>query len=92
MKYLSIDGLLLANKTIGGTDKLIISFIWNLQKGNKSFYGTHPYLADVLGIRYEFLEKRFNKLIQVGLLHATNNGIELSETIEQVAAKDWKLA
>lgn len=92
MKYLSIDGDLLANKSIGGTDKLIISFIWNLQKGNKSFYGTHIYLADVLGIRYEFLEKRFQKLLQVNLLHTTPNGIELTYSISETAEKDWKLA
>lgn len=92
MKYLAIDGELLANKTIGGTDKLIISFIWNLEKGGKSFYGTHIYMADTLGIRYDFFEKRFTKMLQVGLLYAANDGIRLKFPIDQTATMDWKLA
>jgi len=92
MKYLAIDGRLLENKTIGSTDKLIIAFISNLEKGGKAFYGTHIYMSEVLGIRYEYFEKRFTKLLQVGVLYASDDGIRLKYGLDATADMEWKLA
>lgn len=91
MKYLSIDGELLQNKTIGPAQKLIISFIGNLNKGGKKYYGTHLYLAQTLGIRYDHLEKQMALLLKAGVLEVTEEGIELSLSIAQIADRQWQL-
>lgn len=91
MKYLSIDGGILSNKTIPPTCKLIISYIANLQKGGKAFYGTYSYMSEVLGIRYDYFEKNMEKLLQADILHASKEGIVLGLLIDTIAERQWKL-
>lgn len=91
MKYLSIDGELLGNNTIGPAQKIIISFIGNLNKGGKKYYGTHLYLAQTLGIRYDHVEKTMATLLKAGILNVSEEGIELDMPIAQIADRKWQL-
>jgi hypothetical protein len=89
MKYLSIDGELLKNKTIPAASKLIISFMINLRKGGKCFYGTHAYLSETLGIRYEYLEKCMSALLKSGILKVTDEGITCIMNWEVICSQTW---
>lgn len=91
LKYLSIDGGILANKTIPPASKLIISYISNLQKGGKCFYGTHSYMSETLGIRFDFFEKQFDNLIDEGILAVTKEGVTLGFLLDTIAERTWKL-
>jgi DNA-binding IscR family transcriptional regulator len=57
----------------------------NLEKGGKAFYGTHAYLSDTLGIRYEYLEKCMTNLLKQGLLQVTEEGIKPGRLINFIA-------
>lgn len=59
MKFLSINGDLLANTHLNPTDKLIVSFLYNLGQGGKAFFGSFEYLGREFGLNSEYIEKRF---------------------------------
>jgi hypothetical protein len=91
MKYLAIDGGILVNKTIPPTDKLILAYVSNLNKADKFFYGTYAYMAETLGIRYSYFEVRIEKLLEVGLLKQTKEGMQLGFPLHIIAEKSWLL-
>lgn len=91
LKYLSIDGGILSNKTIPPTCKLIISYISNLQKGGRAFYGTYSYMSEQLGIRYDYFEKNMTKLLECDILHSSKEGIVLGLLLDTISERQWKL-
>jgi hypothetical protein len=91
LKYLSIDGGILSNKSIPPTCKLIISYIANLQKGGKAFYGTYAYMSETLGIRFDYFEKNMTKLLEADILVASKEGITLGLLLDTIAERTWKL-
>lgn len=91
LKYLSIDGGILANKTIPPVAKIIISYVSNLNKGDKYFYGTRSYMAETLGIRFDFLDKTLDKMLDLGVLQVTTQGIGLGHPLYFIAEANWKL-
>lgn len=91
LKYLAIDGGILANKSIPPTSKLIISYIANLQKADKYFYGTYAYMSETLGIRYDYFEKQMGKLLEADILHSTKEGITLGLLLDTISERTWKL-
>jgi hypothetical protein len=78
MNFLLIDGKLLKNQVFMAVDKLILSYIFNLKKANKKFFGTVQYLAAELGTKEELLSKRINILVDKGILERTVDGITLA--------------
>ena len=71
MKFLTIDGGLLSNTHLNPTDKIILSILYNLSKGQKKFFGSFAYLAKEIGLSEEYVEKRFtflekNKIVKKG--------------------------
>ena len=90
MKYLSIDGGILSNKSIPPTAKLMIAYISNLGKSQKYFYGTHAYMSETLGIRFDYFEKVFDKLLEADILHVHKEGVGLGLLIETIAERTWK--
>lgn len=89
MKFLLIDGELLVNKSLTPTDKMIISYINNLSRSGKCFYGTHAFLSDQLGVRYDYLENRLTKLLEADILLASKEGITLKLPFWEICSTDW---
>lgn len=92
MKFLIIDGKLLKNKTFLMADKVLLSYIFNLQKAGKKFFGTINYLSDELGSSEESLEKRINFLIERGVLRRCADGIELTLEYEDLINYQYEKA
>jgi len=91
LKYLSIDGGVLSNKTIPPTCKIMIAYIGNLQKANKYFFGTHAYMSETLGIRFDYFEKQMSKLLEQKIFIVTDHGITLGFDTDHIAETEWKL-
>jgi len=73
-----IDGELLKNEVLKPTDKLILSYIYNLEKSGNKFFGAVPFLQKEFGMSAEYLKKRFNQLLTWGILRADEQGIYLN--------------
>lgn len=84
MKFLVIDGELLANETFKPTDKLILSYMYNLEKGGKKFFGGEHFIGKELGLKTEFIKKRMNQLNNWGLIQASESCIILSKSWEYI--------
>jgi hypothetical protein len=91
MKFLLIDGNLLVNKSLTPADKMIISYVNNLACSGKCFYGTYAFLCDQLGIRYDYLEKRLNALLEVGILVSSKEGITLKLPFWEICQNEFKI-
>jgi hypothetical protein len=74
MKFLAIDGDLLKNTSLNPTDKLICSFLFNLSKAGKGYWGSYEYLSGEFGLRTDYLEQRFIFLEQKGIIHKNEVG------------------
>jgi len=84
MNFLTISGELLKNTTLRADDKLILSYIYNLKKAGKTFFGSTEYLSKELGMKKSNLEKRFETMEKFGLLKKTGNGITLQPDWDDV--------
>jgi biotin operon repressor len=84
MNYLVIDGKLLKNKTWTMADKVLLSYIFNLKKAGKKFFGTANYLSSELGASEEALTKRINHLISQNILTRNADGITLAISFEEL--------
>lgn len=80
MKYLIIDGEILKNPIFKPTDKLILSYMYNLEKSGNNFYGALPFLSQEFGLPLEFMKKRINQLFEWGIIRADEKGIYLNKT------------
>jgi len=77
MKFLMIEGGLLRNKNFSPASKLVISYLFNLGKSGKCYFGNYQYLADVLGIEYDFFSKCIAGLLAEGMIVQTSDGLTL---------------
>jgi len=91
MKFLLIDGELLVNKSLTPTDKMIISYMNNLSRSGKCFYGTRAFLCDQLGVNYDYLEKRLTKLLEHDILLSSKEGITLKLPFWEICSKEWHI-
>lgn len=82
MKFLMIDGSLLSNKDLSSASKLIISYLNNLGKAGKSYFGGLDYLADQLGLDIQTLAKIIHDGCNRGLLKQESDGLKLNHPIE----------
>lgn len=78
MKFLIIDGALMRNKVITAPGKLIISYIYNLERAGKCYFGGVEYLADVLGLSLETTSQYLHGYFKHGLLRQDTDGIRLN--------------
>jgi len=78
MKFIIIDGALLRNKSLVPGGKLIISYLSNLQKAGKCYYGGFEYLSDVLGLSLEVTTKICQSYFKRGLIKQDSDGIRLT--------------
>lgn len=90
MNFLIIDGKLLKNKVFTAADKVLLSYIFNLKKAGKKFFGTMNYLSSELGAPEELLSKRINFLIEKGVLYRSHDGIQLALEYDELI--DFQLA
>jgi DNA-binding Lrp family transcriptional regulator len=81
MKFLMINGRLLANPVFTATDKLILSFLINLSSQNKRFFGSHNWLSSELGIPEESISKRIAKLLDFDIIRLYPDGLGLSKSV-----------
>ena len=79
MKYLIIDGELLKNEVLKPTDKIILSYMYNLEKTGNNFYGALPFLAKEIGLPIEYIKGRFNQLFNWQLIRADEKGVYLNK-------------
>jgi hypothetical protein len=91
MKFLVLDGVLLVNKSLYPGDKMIVSYIHNLSIAGKCFYGSHAFLADQLGMRLDFIEKRISALLEGEILVSSKEGITLNMSFNDICNLDHKL-
>lgn len=84
MKFLMIDGAFMRNKMFNATQKLIISYINNLSRSGKCFYGRIDYLADQLGLDERTVAKNMQPLFKEGILKQTGAGVTMGATFEYV--------
>lgn len=82
MKFLMIEGALLCNKNISAQGKVLISYLANLKKHGKSYYGGLDYLSDQLGIENYLLTKLINNYIGLKLMEYNSNGLTLCKNLE----------
>lgn len=78
MKFLVLDGALLRNKALVPSGKLILSYLNNLQKSGKCYFGGYEYLADQLGLSLEVTVKVCQDYFKRGLLRQDSDGIRLA--------------
>lgn len=78
MKFLIIDGALMKNKVISAPGKLIISYIYNLEKAGKCYFGGLDYLSDQLGLSFEVTSTFIHKYVKYGLLRQDPDGLRLN--------------
>jgi len=81
MKFIIIDGSLLRNKAISAEGKLIISYLFNLGKCGKCFFGSYEYMADVLGIEEIRLTKIIRSYLSENLFVMTPEGLTLGRDL-----------
>lgn len=62
MKFIVIEGELLKNTAFTPTDKLILTFLHNLNKAGKAYWGDPAYLAGEFGVGNDYIQKRFDFL------------------------------
>lgn len=87
MKFLMIDGALLRNATFNATMKIILSYIYNLKKSDKVFFGSMDYLASVLGLDLMLLSKNIEVMLRHGYLLQTSEGLTLGCEFEKLVNK-----
>lgn len=92
LKYLTIEGGILQNKSIPPGHKLVISYVANLGKANKFFYGTYAYMSETLGIRFDYYEKIMEQLLENDILHSYKEGIGLGLLLDTIAERTWKFS
>jgi DNA-binding MarR family transcriptional regulator len=85
MKFLLISGEILKNKSLTPTDKILVSYLYNLNKAGNSFFGSLDYLSTEFGIPVGTLEKSLKKLLDNNLIEKHVDGYKLSCTIELIA-------
>jgi len=81
MKFIIIDGSLLRNKAVSSDGKLIISYLYNLGKCGKSFFGSYEYMADVLGIDERKLTHIVRSYLHENLFVQTPEGLTLGRDL-----------
>lgn len=80
--FLMIPGEILLNHGLGATDKLILSYMYQLSKGNKAFFGSMVYLSKALGVDVKIIGSRIKRLQEVNLIEQSPSGLRLAVTIE----------
>lgn len=81
MNFLMIDGALLRNKQINPTMKLIISYLYNLGKHGKAYFGGYQYMADILGISEKNFTQNMASLVSAGFVVQTSEGLILGRDL-----------
>lgn len=84
MKFLVLDGALLRNTSFTPADKLIISYIYGLEKAGREFYGSLPWLSMELGIALDYLEKRITRLVEFGIIVIFGNKYRLNLAFDDI--------
>lgn len=84
MKFLALDGDLLKNQNLTPTDKMIVQFLFNLNKSGKIYFGDFSYLAKELGIKSDYCEKRFLFLESKNLIAKDSVGWSLKVPFWQI--------
>lgn len=79
MKFLLVDGFLLQNTYLNPTCKLILSFLYNLSKQGKGFWGSPDYLAKEFGVGTDYILKQFEFLEKKGLIKRNELGYFLNQ-------------
>lgn len=85
MKFIIIDQVVLNNYNFKAVDKLVISYIMNLQKGGKKFYGSVQYLSKELGITVDLIAESLNFLTLNNVLAHSAAGISIAVPFYQLA-------
>lgn len=81
MKFLMIQGELLRNKQINPTMKLIISYLYNLSKNGKCYFGGYQYMSDILGISEKNFTQNMASLVAAGMVVQTTEGLTLGRDL-----------
>jgi hypothetical protein len=91
MKFLILDGELLKNKNFTLCDKIIISYVYNLHKAGKFFFGELSHFCEEIGSPKEQVKKRFDLLVTKGILELTTYGCTLKMDIEDIKIYDDRI-
>lgn len=84
MKFLLVDGVLLKNTYLNPTCKFILSFLYNLSKQGKGFWGSFEYLASEFGVGSDYITKQFEYLEKKGLIKKNELGYFLAAPWYQI--------
>jgi hypothetical protein len=85
MSFLIIDSSILKNHNFKAIDKLVLAYILNLNKGNKSFYGSVQFLSNALGVTVDQIAESINWLTLQKVIVHRKEGIKIAIPFHQLA-------
>jgi hypothetical protein len=89
MKFLMLDGALCRNKNISSAGKILISYLHNLKRANKCYYGGLEYLSDILGIKESDLSELIQTYCKYGLMNYCPEGLTITYDLNYYISFSW---